>query len=873
MKKTKNMFYRKNIVHILLMCFLSLMINSSIFAVNINIDNDKNHSITIENSNNNVPVVNINKPDSNGVSHNHFKDYNVGKNGVILNNGKNINKSELAGQIKGNLNLKNSQEAKKIITEVTGTNISKIEGFTEIVGGQADYILANPNGVYLNKAGFINTPNVTITTGKTGYMNGKFTTIDVEKGQVEIGNDGVDARNLTKFDIISRTAKLGGKIYGGKEVSLILGKNSYNVESGEVTSLGGSNEEGGLSLDANALGSIYAGKIYLKSTDSGVGVNSKGDMLADTDDLTIDVNGDLILKNIAGKRKITIDSKNYTSDGSNLSEGNIKISTNTLSVAQNSNIKGKNINIKAKKVTNNGEILTIDTTEIKTEVLENNNKVRGDKVIISFEYFDKRFTFNVANDERTFINRGDIIGNVVNIETNKVENQGRVTAKNIKMNSLFDNYGEILTVDMEMIGDTLVNYGAIYSSNSFDLNYNKIANYGKIISKKDGRLKYANLINLNSGIIYTYNNLRFDYDSYEVMNDNRGILAYGNESSIFTEGSGMISLAMTSTGEIFDNVAVFIDPSTVGNVGIDYFSYEETYNSNMLILENIIKVPKNTEVPNFTYAKYVEEESGGTFEEKIDYLALCNDFYNLNLSEEDFEKELNEEEQLVANKETESEEIEENDDEESDEVMRELLANGKEWATSMGILQGTPLTEEQIFNLEKDILWYEKSLENGVMVTRGKIYLSQRTIDEIAKREGKNKFAKVLSQYSKKINDVSSKSRVNNGIKSNFTKEDKKEEKVASNSPNIKQENIVTNHFLPLGNKKFKVEVFSTEKDRKIVVKEDKNTSLLEEKLNYTKTNTEFLRYSPEGERKEEGSLLEVGTVNGIIDSLSSLSE
>ncbi|MEC5980912.1 two-partner secretion system putative hemagglutinin TpsA2 [Pseudomonas aeruginosa] len=305
---------------------------------------------------NGVPIVNIATPNGAGLSNNHFRDYNVGANGLILNNATGKTQgTQLGGIILGNPNLK-GQAAQVILNQVTGGNRSTLAGYTEVAGQSARVIVANPHGITCQGCGFINTPRATLTTGKPIMDGQRLERFQVDGGDIVVEGAELNVGNLEQFDLITRSAKLNAKLYA-KNLNIVTGRNDVQADSLQATPRAADgSEKPELAIDSSALGGMYAGAIRLVGTEQGVGVKLAGDMAASGGDIRIDASGKLSLAQASSQGDLKIAAQAVELNGKTYAGGSAEIRSAEELVNRQSLAARERIALEAAHIDNAGVI-------------------------------------------------------------------------------------------------------------------------------------------------------------------------------------------------------------------------------------------------------------------------------------------------------------------------------------------------------------------------------------------------------------------------------------------------------------------------------------------------------------------------------------
>ncbi|EFF8880555.1 contact-dependent inhibition effector tRNA nuclease [Escherichia coli] len=426
---------------------------------------------------NGVPVVNIATPNGAGISHNRFTDYNVGKEGLILNNatGK-LNPTQLGGLIQNNPNLKAGGEAKGIINEVTGGNRSLLQGYTEVAGKAANVMVANPYGITCDGCGFINTPHATLTTGRP-VMNadGSLQALEVTEGSITINGAGLDGTRSDAVSIIARATEVNAALHA-KDLTVTAGANRVTVD-GRVRALKGEGDVPKVAVDTGALGGMYARRIHLTSTESGVGVNL-GNLYARDGDITLDASGRLTVNNSLATGTVTAKGQGVTLTGDHKAGGNLSVSSRSDIVLSNGTLNSdKDLSLTAGgRITQQNEKLTAGrdvTLAAKNITQDTASQINAARDIVT-----------VASD--TLTTQGQITaGQNLTASATTLTQDGILLAKGhagLDAGTL-NNSGSVQGASLTLDSTTLSNSGSLLSGSRLTVNTHEFNQSGRTGAK------------------------------------------------------------------------------------------------------------------------------------------------------------------------------------------------------------------------------------------------------------------------------------------------------------------------------------------------------------------------------------------------------
>lgn len=388
---------------------------------------DNNAAITerplVQETANHIPLVNITAPTNGGVSMNKYDQFNVEKQGAILNNSYVTSKTELAGYVQGNSNMVNGT-AKVIVNQVTSDAPTSMSGYLEVAGQKASVVVANPNGITVNGGGFLNTDHAVLTTGKLELDDaGNLQHYRVEQGNVSIEGKGLDGKRADSVSILARTIDVNAGVWANT-LNTRTGQNHIDANNLKATALEVSTVETKptIGLDVASVGGMYANHITMVGTEDGVGVNLNG-VVAGTQSVSVDANGHLSVngtlqsdtslvakansiqntKIIASGGELALETKELTNTGhiTSVNNGHIQVEeslTNKNTIAAGANTQGAvtsngSLSIEAGTVRNTDAVIVSgDTTTINSKELHNteNGRIYGGKIAIQTKVLENR---------------------------------------------------------------------------------------------------------------------------------------------------------------------------------------------------------------------------------------------------------------------------------------------------------------------------------------------------------------------------------------------------------------------------------------------------------------------------------------------------
>ena len=493
----------------------------------------------------------------------------------------------------------NSGSALVILNEVTSTNKSLLNGYTEIGGRQADLIIANPNGIEMNSAGFINIGRLTAVVGSANQSNPNPNDLTFNlSGNKHEGNNflpkltisglGIDVTRVAETDLVASIMEIVAPIYGIKQelnenneviitneatINLRSGDKEFNYNTKLVTSDNtnpGSNRSDEVAIDASNIAKIQAGQIYMIATKEGFGVKYTGDMLASRAGVEVDAKGNIVYNNVLAEA------------------GNIKVKTTNGDIAATGITHAKDANSDvildaAGNVTNQGQLVSARNIDITAGNIFNNDSsllsLSDNDFIIDANTFTNSGIISANNDltltnNEVLSNEGQIIANRnLSLTSNQITNGDLIIAGNkvnITVTDFLTNDGDILSLVENLLNENSLPDTAL-TINALDLNNNKqiAANSAIIINSNDLNNNTANS-QIISGKNIDLNITNLNNDSGTI--DSRDVLKIRNLTTNNSQAALLFAISDTNTS--ISNEAGYLKATNAIDINIGSSDYD-----------------------------------------------------------------------------------------------------------------------------------------------------------------------------------------------------------------------------------------------------------------------------------------------------------
>ncbi|HAX8957114.1 TPA: Contact-dependent inhibitor A, partial [Escherichia coli] len=279
--------------------------------------------------------------------------------------------------------------------------------------------------------------------------------------------------------IIARATEVNAALHA-KDLTVTAGANRITAD-GRVSALKGEGDVPKVAVDTGALGGMYARRIHLTSTESGVGVNL-GNLYAREGDIILNSAGKLVLKNSLAGGNTTVTGTNVSLSGDNKAGGNLSVTGTTgLTLNQSRLVTDKNLVLSSSgQIVQNGGELTA-----------------GQNAMLSAQHLNQTSgTVNAAENvtltttDDTTLKGRSVAGKTLTVSSGSLNNGGTLVAgrdATVKTGT-FSNTGAVQGNGLKVTATDLTSTGSIKSGSTLDISVRNATLSGDAGAKDSARV-------------------------------------------------------------------------------------------------------------------------------------------------------------------------------------------------------------------------------------------------------------------------------------------------------------------------------------------------------------------------------------------------